>query len=650
MNFPTLFTPLKIRDLEIPNRIFSTGHDTYLPEDNLPSDALIAYQAARAKGGVGLIIIQVVGVHETARYTDGLLMGTEDHCIAYFRRLIGPLKAEGTRVFVQLFHPGRELFGRPEGVLQTAYAPSATPSERFHVVPRVLSAKLIAEIISGYAQAARRMAEAGADGVEIVASHGYLPAQFISQTINYRQDRYGGSFENRLRFTREVITACRKQIPSSMVVGLRYSVFDADQSGMHEDDTIQVCSALAGELDYLNVIAGASFSTSSAIHIVPPMTIENAYLGSAAGRLKQLVDIPVFVAGRINQPDQAEALIASGQADMCGMTRAMICDPNMPYKAKSGNSQKIRACIGCNQACIGHFQQGLPISCIQRPETGRELLYGVPKRAKQSRKVVIVGGGVAGMKAAITAATCGHQVTLCEADTYLGGQARIAQVLPGRSEFGGIITNLTHELKQHDIETRLNTKLTVATIVEGAYDSVIVATGSKLAMPNIEITGNMPIVHAATLLATNPHVGNNVVIYDWRGQWTGVGVAELLATRGCHVRLAVNGPCAADGLQNYLRDQSNARLFRLGVEILPHMRLFGVDDDTAYFLHTTAQTPVEVKNTDTLILDWPNQANDDLYQELQDAAVSVHLIGDALSARTCEEAIFEGLKAGHAIS
>ena len=198
MLFPSLMSPFNIGSIEIRNRIFSTGHDTYLPVKGRPSDELIAYQVARAKGGAGLIIIQVVGVHESAKYTDSLLMGTDDDCIESFSRLIKAIQQHGTRVFVQLFHPGRELLGRPEGVLQPAYAPSATPSERFKVSPRALDEKMLQELINGYAQTARRMSEAGADGVEIVASHGYLPAQFMSKTTNCRTDRYGGSFENRL--------------------------------------------------------------------------------------------------------------------------------------------------------------------------------------------------------------------------------------------------------------------------------------------------------------------------------------------------------------------------------------------------------------------------------------------------------------------
>ncbi|MGL4294723.1 MAG: FAD-dependent oxidoreductase, partial [Aestuariivirga sp.] len=448
MQFPLLFSPFTLKTTEFRNRIFSTGHDTYLPEDGLPSDALIAYQRARARGGAGLIVIQVVGVHETSRYTEALLMGTSDDCIPHFKRLVDAIHAEGTKVFIQLFHPGRELLGRPDGVIQPAFAPSHSPSERFHVIPREMSPGLIGEIVDGFGQAARRMAEAGADGVEIVASHGYLPAQFMNPNVNRRSDRYGGSLENRLRFTREAIAAIRANVPSHLIVGIRMSGDEHDQDGLTEDDSLAIARALKDELDYLNVIAGTSATASGATHIVPSMANAHGYVAPFARKVKQATGATVFVAGRINQPQIAESVLATAAADMCGMTRAMICDPEMPNKARRGAADDIRACIGCNQACIGHFQLGLPISCIQHPETGRELLFERKSRAARARRIMVVGGGPAGLKAAAVAAERGHQVTLHERDGAFGGQARLAQLLPTRAEFGGIVNNLSREAER----------------------------------------------------------------------------------------------------------------------------------------------------------------------------------------------------------
>jgi 2,4-dienoyl-CoA reductase-like NADH-dependent reductase (Old Yellow Enzyme family) len=648
MRLPNLLSPFAIKSTEIRNRIFSTGHDTYLPEGGLPSDALIAYQRARARGGAGLIVIQVVGVHETARYTEALLMGTSDECIPPYARLVEAIHAEGAKVFIQLFHPGRELLGRPDGVVQPAYAPSHAPSERFKVIPREMPQSLIGEIVDGFGQAARRMAEAGADGVEIVASHGYLPAQFMNARVNRRTDRYGGSFDNRLRFTREAIAAIRAQVPEAFIVGMRMSGDEHDEDGMVEDESLAIARALGPELDYLNVIAGTSATASGAAHIVPSMANAHGYVAPFARMVKQATGRPVFVAGRINQPQIAEEVLATGAADMCGMTRAMICDPEMPNKAKAGKTDDIRACIGCNQACIGHFQLGLPISCIQHPETGRELAYGRKPRAALRKKVLVVGGGPAGLKAAAVAAERGHEVHLHEREAQTGGQARLAQLLPTRAEFGGIVTNLTAEAERHGAMIHRRSEVTRALLERERPDEVILATGSRPHMPPFEGEAAQ-IVHAVDILAGRATPGARAVVYDWMGDWAGCGIAEKLAGEGVHVRLAVNHHCAAANIQTYIRFETIARLHRLGVEVHPWLRLYGGDGRTAYFIHTPSREAVVMEDVDTIVLNTPNLQEDGLAAVLEELGIAYRLAGDALSPRTAEEAVYEGMLAGLAV-
>jgi 2,4-dienoyl-CoA reductase-like NADH-dependent reductase (Old Yellow Enzyme family) len=648
MRFPILFSPFALKSTEIRNRIFSTGHDTYLPEGGLPSDALIAYQRARARGGAGLIVIQVVGVHETSRYTEALLMGTSDDCIAPFRRLVDAIHAEGSKVFIQLFHPGRELLGRPDGVVQPAFAPSHSPSERFKVIPREMSPALIGEIVDGYGQAARRMAEAGADGVEIVASHGYLPAQFMNPKVNRRTDQYGGGFDNRLRFTRQAIAAIRRQVPSEFIVGMRMSGDEHDEDGLVEDDSLAIARALAPDLDYLNVIAGTSATASGAAHIVPSMANSHGYVAPFAQKVKQATGTAVFVAGRINQPQIAEQVLASGSADMCGMTRAMICDPDMPNKARAGRTDDIRACIGCNQACIGHFQLGLAISCIQHPETGRELQFGSRPKAASRRKVMVIGGGPAGLKAAAVAAERGHEVHLHEREAQTGGQARLAQLLPTRAEFGGIITNLTAEAERHGAVIHRRSAVTRELLAAERPDAVILATGSRPHMPPFEGEA-AHVVHVADILAGRATTGARVVVYDWMGDWAGSGIAERLAAEGAHVRLAVNHHCAAASIQTYVRFEIVARLHRLGVETHPWLRLYGGDGRTAYFIHTPSRQPVVMEDVDTLVLNTPNLQDDGLAAVLEELRIAHRIVGDALSPRTAEEAVYEGMLAGLAV-
>ena len=647
--FPHLFSPLTIHGCAIKNRILSTGHDTILPTNGLVNDALVAYQKARAAGGAGLIVVQVSGVHESARYTTHILMATEDDCIPGYRRLVETCHAHDCRIFVQLFHPGRQIMESQDGCLPVAYAPSVAPTERFHVIPRAMRRDTLQEIVAGFGDAARRIREAGADGVEIVASHGYLPAQFLSPRVNRRDDEYGGSADNRLRFLREVIADIRKKAGADIIVGMRISGDEKDHEGLTEEESLATIVALQRELNYVSVVAGSSATMAGAVHIVPPMLIDNAYVAPYAATVKAEVDIPVFVTGRINQPQIAEQVLATGQADMCGMTRAMICDPEMSNKASEGRVDDIRACIGCNQACIGHFHLGYPISCIQYPESGRELDYGTRRPAQRKKRVLVAGGGPAGLKAAAVAAERGHEVKLFEASSQLGGQALLAQLLPGRAEFGGIVTNLTREIELARVEVVKNTPVDAALVEKEAPDAVVVATGASPRWPEIEGAENAHVVDAWQVLKGEVNVGSSVVVADWRSDWVGLGLAEKLARDGCRVRLAVNGLMAGQNIPFYVRDSWVGILHTLGVEIVPYARLFGADADTVYMQHTASGEPVIFDEVDTLVLAQGHEPVDTLADELAGLDVEVRMAGDCLAPRTAEEAVFEGLKVGTAL-
>jgi 2,4-dienoyl-CoA reductase-like NADH-dependent reductase (Old Yellow Enzyme family) len=646
--FPRLFTPLALRGATLRNRIISTGHDTTLPTDGTVNAALIEYHRARAKGGVGLIISQVAGVHETARYTSHLLMATTDACIEGYRALAQAVHAEGAVIFSQLFHPGREIMESPDGLLAVAYAPSVSPNERFHVMPRALDLPLLREIIDGYAQAARRMLQAGLDGVEFVASHGYLPAQFLNPRVNRRSDDYGGSDANRLRFLAECLDAMRAATSPDFVIGMRISPGEKDEEGLTAAEALAACKALESRLDYVNLTVGTSASLGGAMHIAPPMAFAAGYAAPDAVAFKQALGIPVFIVGRINQPQTAEAILASGQADACGMTRALICDPLMPVKAERGAVDDIRACIGCNQACIGHFHKGLPVSCIQHPETGRELIYGSLPLAAKSRKIMVIGGGPAGMKAAITAAKRGHSVTLYEAGSQLGGQALLAQLIPGRAEFGGIVTNLSREMELAQVTVRRGVRVDAVLVAAEAPDAVILATGGVPFVPDLQTDGAMQIVTAWQVLRKEVKVGAKVVVADWRCDWIGPGIAQLLAREGSTVDLAVNGLVPGETLPLYVRDSIAADLHRAEIKVTNYARLFGTDGDTVFLQHSASGAPIMVEGVDTLVLCLGHQPVSELEPALR-GKVELHLAGDCLTPRTAEEAVFEGLRAGCAV-
>ncbi len=650
--FPHLFSPFEIKGVAFRNRIFSTGHQTLIVTGGLPNDALVAYHEARAKGGAGLIITEAMSVHETAYFNEVMIFACRDEALPGLKRITAAVHEHGARVFGQLFHPGAEVLGTDSyGTRTVAWAPSSLNHERYFATTRALTEDLIEDIIEGYAASAERMVEAGYDGVEIVASHGYLPAQFLAPLVNQRTDRWGGSRENRQRFLLEIARLLRRRLPAGTIVGLRISLDEKDHIGLKPDEAMAALEALEAEnlMDYMNIAYGSSATSGSSPHIAPPMMIDAGYMREAGATVKRSVRTPILLAGRFNQPQLAEAALAAGEADLIGMTRAQICDPEMANKARDGRVDDIRACIACNQACIGHVTLGTPISCIQHPETGRELQYGTRRAAEKPRRVIVAGGGPAGMKAAAVAAERGHRVTLCEASERLGGQALLAQQLPNRAEFGGIVTNLAREMELAGVEVRLSTPVTTELAKAESAETVIVATGARPHVPDIEGGDEGHVVTAWQVLTREANCGGSVVVADWRGDWVGVGVAQMLALEGRRVRLMTSAIAPGINLQPYVRDMMVGELMRLGVTITPYARLAGVDSDTAYFEQTTTGEPILAEETETVVLALGHRSDDALLHALTAAGFAAEAIGDALSPRSAEEAVLEGLKAGAAV-
>jgi 2,4-dienoyl-CoA reductase-like NADH-dependent reductase (Old Yellow Enzyme family) len=647
--FQHLFEPIQIGSVRLRNRIFSTGHMTCMLSDGLPNADFVAYHEARAAGGCGLIITESAAVHPTSNAYNVQLF--RDDSIAALAKVADAVHRHDCRIFGQLGHGGRETHSSPDGTAPVAFGPSQVAAERFHVIPRAMPITLIVEIVDAFGAAAERYMKAGFDGVEIMASHGLLLAQFLNPRVNRRDDAYGGELDNRMRLLRDAIASVRKRTGDAFAVGVRISGDELNFGGLEPDEVMEICARLDGDggLDFIDVIGGSMTGLAGSVHVVPPMNVQPGYLAPLAAKIKSVVALPVLVAGRINQPHTAESILAAGQADLCGMTRAQICDPELANKAARDAVDDIRACIGCNQACIGHMQQGFPISCIQHPETGRERRYGTIARADAALRVVVAGGGPAGMKAAAVAAARGHHVTLFEQDAELGGQVRLARLLPERTEFGGIITNLEREMRAAGARVELGVRVDRALIDQARADAVVLATGGTPHIPDLLIEEGAHVVHATQVLAERANVGARVVVADWRCDWVGLGIAEQLARDGCHVRLAVNGYVPGQSIQQYVRDRWIGELHRLGVEMIPYARLVGVDASTVYLQHTTSGEPILCEGVDTLVAATGNASVNALEGALVGYAGEIHMAGDCLSPRTCEEAVLEGLQAALAI-
>ena len=648
--FPHLFQPIEIGRMTVKNRIFVPGHNTALSVEGLISDEMIAYHEARAEAGVGMITMEVSTVHPSYA-PHGRLSVVTDECIPGLERMAAMGRRHDCRVLGQLFHPGRVAAASEDGSVMASYAPSEVPDEFYKNVPAPLTTDQIRDLVDHYRLGAARMAEGGLDGIELISSMGYLISQFLNPRLNRRTDEFGGSLENRLRFLREVIAAVRKGAGDEIVVGIRISADEMDGEGLQPGETIEALEAIEadGKLDYFNLIASTTASYAGWLHIIPPMVMPNAYLAPLGRRVKDAVTLPVMIAGRVTQPHEAERIIASGQADMVGVVRGHIADPEFTRKAREGRPEDIRACIGCNQACIGHRLKGFPISCIQHPETGRELQYYRKSRVDAPKRVMVVGGGPGGMKAAIVAAQRGHDVTLYEKEARLGGQALLAQLLPDRSEFGGLVTNLARELEIHGVPVRTRTEVTADLVAATGPDAIVLATGANPQIPAIEGLEEAHVVDSWAVLRGEANVGQSAVVWDWRSDWVGLGLAQLLAQSGCRVRLAVNGIVAGERIPSMVRDYAVGELHKLGVEIVPYVRLFGADEDSVYFQHVTSGEPVILDEVDTLVSHHALRRNAGLAEELNAYGERLTLIGDCLGPRTAEEAVLEGLKAAMAI-
>ncbi|MCI4011857.1 FAD-dependent oxidoreductase [Brevibacterium sp. ZH18] len=653
--FPHLFEPITLGPRTIRNRIVSSGHDTVLDDHGSIGEDLIAYHQARAAGGCGLIVLQVSGVHETARYTNHVLMATDDSAVAGYTSVAEAVHRHGATIFAQLFHPGREVMDGERGMAPRAVAPSDEPQERFSLVPEALNTATIKDIIAGYAAAAKRITDAGIDGVEIVASHGYLPIQFFNPRINTRTDEYGGSPANRRRFLAEVVAGVRAAVGPDVVVGLRISGEEKTEDGLVAAEVLDLIEHLDALttggtdcLDYFSITAGDSSTLQGAVHIVPSMQIAAAYAANLSEQVKKITDKPVMVAGRINQPHEAERAIAEGRTDMAVMTRAMICDPEMAGKAQRDAVDEIRACIGCNQACIGHFQQGVPISCIQYPESGRERTFLPRPSVRTRRRILVIGGGPAGLKAAAVAAEQGDDVVLCEREPHLGGAVLLAQMLPYRSEFGGAATNLSAEAQRAGVDIRTSTPVTQTIVDEIAPEHVIIATGARQRMPHLEIDDDAVVIGARDYLSTEPDLPRGrILVTDWKGDWIGLGIALRLAEAGTRVTLATAANFAGAAIQQYTRTLLVSQALRAGVDFLNDARLVGVDGQTGYLQSTLCEIVHEVDGiAATVVSGAPRSVTPDL----DFGRASVRTIGDAVAPRTVEEAVFEGLTAASALA
>lgn len=646
-DFKNLFSELTIGNTKLKNRILSTAHQTNHVVDGIPNEDMIAYHAARAKGGIGLIILEAAAVHKTGMLTSQTICGYDNNIIPAYSQIAHQLHQYGTKVFVQLFHGGREVIST--SYRNASFAPSAEPSLRFGAMPRPMSLKDIDEVIDGFARSAKIAKDAGLDGVEIACSHGYLPSQFWSSHTNHREDRYGGSFENRMRFTVEMLERIWKVVGSDFTVGIRISAEEMTMDGTTIKDAVKITEYLVENvrLDFINVTSGDSSTYSGSTHIAPPSPIKHGYNAPHAFKIRMAGAIPVFVGTRIVDPHEAEKIIAAGKADAVGMTRATLTDPDMPNKALTGNIHKINACLGCLQACIGHYHKGLAIGCVQNPMAGKEAkLNGLVQHVHQKQRVLVIGAGPGGLQAAITADKKGHEVILADKSNSIGGLLKTLRKAPMRHEMAEtMIDNYSRQLADSNIQLELEKSITLNEVKEINPDIIICAVGSRPYLPHVEGINDSRIIFADALFTKKQEeIGKHSIVFDFNGDWAGIESAIYLAEKGSKVTLITAKLHIGQEVHQYLRNPYMTRLYELNIEMMSHHDFGGIFNNKVIARNLFTHQKMELENWDHVILAYGRVPNVELYEDLKNFTAQVYQIGDCLAPRTIEEATSEGLE------
>ncbi|MFC1912984.1 FAD-dependent oxidoreductase [Chloroflexota bacterium] len=647
VQFSNLLSPIKLGGKTVKNRIMNPGHLTGFAVDNKITDRLIAYHVARAKGGLGLIVTASTSVHPSYDLFRGSGMhiyNHDDSVIPQLRKLADAVHEYDTVILEQISHGGAAGVSGP---MLPLLSPSTDIYETKCEMTRTMEIDEIKEIVQSFGQAARR-AEAGEmDGVEILNAYGNLIPQFMTPLSNRRTDEYGGSLENRLRFPLEIIDSVRENTGSDFIVGMRISGDELVEDGLTLEDMKEIAPMLAPKLDYINVSYSSHVELmSEGIQITPMALPLGSFVYLAAG-IKEVVDIPVVAVGRINDPVQAEKIIADGYADMVAMARALICDPDLPNKAREGRPEDVRTCIACNQACAGHVNVGASVTCIQYPVTGKEMEWSTVAPAANKKKVVVVGGGPAGMEAAWAAARRGHQVVLYEKGEQLGGQVLIAAKAPFRADVGDVARNLNRqlELEKERVTVKLGVEATAQMVLAENPDVVITATGSTPFIPPLAGVDGTGVVTDWDVLEEKVETGQRVVVLDGEGGHRACSVAEFLVDKGKEVTIITKQFQVGERLITPDDSLVLQRLLQKKVVLKPLTWVREIKDSEVVSFHTLTKEE-EIIPADNVVLALGGQSDYGLYRELKGKVKELYAVGDCQGPRSLEPAIYEGFSVG----
>jgi 2,4-dienoyl-CoA reductase (NADPH2) len=663
MEFKRLFEPITIKNVEIKNRIVMPSMGLLYSNDFAFNDRYKAFYRERVKGGVGLMTIGPVSIDRvgSAFVMPGL---HDDSFVEPLQEFVEELHREtDVKLAVQLLQMGRYAFSFLTGM--TSIAPSAIPSKITGETPREMTMDDIEEVKEAYAQAARRAKEAGFDLIEVLACTGYLISQFLSPVTNRRTDEYGGTIENRMRFGLEVIGKVRETVGDDTAVGVRIAGNEFMEGGnTNKESALFASEAEKAGVDAINVTGGwHETNVPQLTSNVPP----GGFVYLARG-IKNEVSVPVFASNRLGDPVVAEKALRSGACDMICWGRPLITDPDLPRKVRDGRLNEIIPCISCNQGCFDAIFSGTPVSCILNPRAGNEAVYSV-KKAENPKKIMVAGGGPAGMEFAITAAERGHRVTLYEKEGSLGGQINLAKMAPGKREFQKIIDSMKARMEKWGVRIVLDTALTREIVQEQSPDVLVVASGAR--PMNLDFPGvDKPhVIDAWDVLSEKAwKIGRNVVVVG--GSATGCETAyfiasmdipdpdtysflmfhtaedpmfatSLLRSTGRQVTVIDMVPRLAANVGRTSRWSLLKSLKLLGIDLRPGTKLIEIRDDSV--LVETAKGE-ETIPADTVIMAVGASSVNDFAGNVKEIGCDVITIGDAKEPRKITEAVREGFE------
>lgn len=636
---PGLFTPIQIGQRTLRNRIVFLPHATGLGEEGMPSEGHAAYYASRAEGGVAMIVSESTPVHVASLSRPTHVKGYDPRTVPHFRRIADAVHAKGAWMLAQISHRGLAAMPLYSGT--AIWAPSPSRSPHTGEIAHALTLSDIKEVVAGFVQTARNLIDGGYDGAEVHATHGHLLNSFISAKLNWRTDAYGGPIENRMRLVLEVLEALRR-LPLP-ILGIRVAQ-PFHGTGPDAEEAAKVIRAMEPYVDYFSVTGGtqATKQFNMGDFYSPP-----GYMLELAKQVKGITNKPVITAGQLQDPDLAARVLAEGTADLLGMARGLICEPEWARKVEQKQADSLRKCIACNN-CVERVDTGVSMGCLFNPRTGREaVLAGLPTRVTSkvaAKKVLVVGGGPAGMQAALHAHELGMSVTLAEAGGTLGGMVPLAAAVPGRGNFGRVIDFLQRGLAASRVEVRTGRRADAAEAA--AYDGVIVATGSRYDPLPANAAIAVPRFRAEDVVR-NPQLpkGKKALVYIEDGMPAGPGAAEMLLARGVEVHIVINAAEVGLALPLGNRQMLMARLLALPIRWHFHSTLTGVSKDGEALIQTRGEGERRVAGVDFVVQAISGAAESALLEELIARGATVVAAGDCVAPRNIFSAMREGYDA-----